>query len=74
MSGSEESGRGHLAEVLKADVTERIFSGRRWEVPKDIETGECHSRTAFQISPDLSQQHMLGSQMVTHLAATFLLC
>ena len=51
-----------------------IFSGRRWEAPEAMETGEHHSRTAFQIRQGgLCPRKHTGDSKVIHLAA-FQMC
>lgn len=71
MLGSEKAD-GHVTEALKAGYRIGILSGRQWEAPNDVEAGKCHSRIASEVSHDLSQQHMPGSWIVTHLGAALL--
>ena len=52
-----------------------VFPGRPWDAPEDTETGECHSRTAFQSRPRCLCPRMRSWALaLTYPAATFLLC
>lgn len=74
MSGSEGSGRGHLAEVSKADVTELGFSqagdGKSLKTLRQVSATVGLPFGSAQICPSTT---WLGLRW-SHLAAAFLLC